>query len=148
MGFFGNLLYGMSVKASRKEMQEIVNLLKGMDYDEIEFLVEAMFNFSQSMLNEALLLGGNRVGFDLMHPHGMVDADSQCIVRFKDMITQMQRQGEVHSAAACMPWLHTLRAAFYPELRGLCREMWKELARGMNDPVATDFPEGFTPEPL
>ena len=48
----------------------------------------------------------------------------------RQSIRNLQKQGSFAAAGGYMPWLHTLRAYNYPELRGTAREMWDHLRRG------------------
>ena len=82
------------------------------------------------------------------------------------VIKDLQKSGQLESAAAMMVWLHTFRAATWIELRGHGREVWRELARGFPEVERAardmysllnikpdiegydEFPTGFTPDPL
>ena len=140
MGFITNFLKKSAIKFYQKEVEQFIENLKVMDSDEIAFLVDfAMKTRHFFIVKEDM---------DLMYPFILQEKNPVVCADFGSIVRSIQRDKNFVAAASCMPWLHTLRAASFIELRGLCRTMWRELSRGMTGPTDDDFPEGFTPEPL
>ena len=139
MGFLLKMLNNFSINGYIKELRQFIENLKVMDSDEIAFLV-----YSCWKVKEFFLLRG----IDLLRPFEIEAEKPAYCTEFADIIRGLQKDRKLVAAGACMPFLHTLRAAHVIELRGLCREMWAELARGMDNPTISDFPDGFTPQPI
>lgn len=106
------------------------------------------------------------LGWDLLDPMMAMMRDRHLAIKINALIRQKQKQGDFHSAAGLMIWLHTLRAGTSLDLRSSGREMWRELQRAFphvpavaNGMLAANFeqvnldgydqfPIGLTPDPL
>lgn len=139
MGFLRNMLNNFSINRYRKELLQFIENLKVMNSDEMAFLVYSCWKTQGFFLLR---------GIDLLSPFEIEAEKPAYCTEFADIIRMLQKERKFVAAGACMPFLHTLRAAHFIELRGLCREMWAELARGMDNPTVSNFPDGFTPQPI
>ncbi len=156
-GFFSRQAHDWAVKKQRKEMQGFVDLLRGMDGDEIAVAVVFATHTRHIM---------EKQGHNVLDPILYFATNPSFTHSMSVETIQLQKQGRLQEAAAMMIWVHSFRAATSPELRLLGREMWKHLERGfpyvdkaaetvgemtgfrLNIEGAKSFPVGLTPEPL
>lgn len=114
-----------------------------------------------------------RNGIDFFTPAFEVQNDPKLLLELGLAIRDKQKSKEYEMAGALMIWLHTIRSVSHPSLRGLGRNLWLQLSRGMPHvpEIMTEnviplmikekyptlildmrgydqFPMGLTPEPL
>ena len=140
MGFITNFFMNMSVKTYKKELSSFIENIRYMDADEIALLHSGVQDVAYSFVIDH--------GINLYKPHLVLEDHPVFFTDLGHIARKMQKQESFFSAASIMVWIFTLRGAHFLELRGLTRDLWRQLARGMDNPeVETSYPEGFTPDP-
>ena len=157
MGWLMNKINRLSSDKQRDEMTHFVDMLRAMDSAELGHVVAIATHMRHTLESEGhnvmdpIVYAGQNIGFPLY---------------LSKSINEAQKQSRMQDAAALMVWVHTARAGVRIELRGLAREMWRQLERGfphmsesaraferlsgsiLNTQGATQFPAGFTPDPV
>ncbi len=157
MGWIANKFNAWASRKQEEELQHFLKMLKGMDGPELGLVVAGVTHMRHALEHE---------GHDVMEPVLYASRNPAFAVFLVRLVQQCQKQGRPHDAAALMVWLHTMRGAIRPELRGAARDMWREQERGfphieesatalrsihgqpLNTASATEFPAGFTPTPV
>ena len=152
-GFFLRFFIGVQ----RKELNSFLEKLKGMDGAELGMPLAVATHFRHA------LEAAGHMPMDMIPYIAINPAFAQQLSR---QANAFQSAGNLMAAVGPMVWCHTARAAISQELRPLARAMWGELARGLphidaanvmfrqmsgsylDIEGASDFPIGFTPEPL
>ena len=156
MGWLSNKIRKRLVATQLREMNEFVSNLRAMDSEEIGHIVVLATQMRH-------LLEGQ--GHNVMDPI-VYTTQNIGFPQFLSSATNIaQKQKRAQDAAALLVWTHTARAGMILELRGMGRELWRQLERGfpyaqeaangiehltgrrMNISGACDFPAGFTPDP-
>lgn len=112
--------------SQRDEMQRFVTSLRGQSAEELGMVLLMATIVRQTVGNKTLpatLLEGLQGG---------TDEELFAPLQLNRLIRQLQKQGSLPQAAGAMVWLHSVRAIITPELRLLGRQMWAELARGID----------------
>ncbi len=156
-GILASLFDGWAANRQRKEMEVFVVSLQAMARPELGMLVAAATDIKNGMREH---------GYNLDDPFMLTATDPGITYEFSSRCVRLQREDRLAEVAALMVWVHTLRAASRPELRGLGRSMWAELGRGFPfvEIAAEDihamfgkwpevtgadiYPIGLEPEPL
>lgn len=153
------LFLKLAVKRGKKELQEFIGKLNVLDSDDIGMVVAMATHYKNQLEQD---------GHNVSDPIVYCSINHFFALDLSRYIKGLQKIGRFQDAAALMVWLHTIRGsgAGCLELRGLGREMWKELSRGFSyveekkdaleeltgEPVNIEsyqeFPKGFTPRPL
>jgi hypothetical protein len=110
------------VRSHERELMESIKILKGMDAAEIA----STLLFAADLRNKHESLRDD-----------LLDLAALCQERHKwvpfqlsQAVKQLQSQRDFGTAGALVIWLHTARAAQFPQVRYLAKEMWRELERG------------------
>jgi hypothetical protein len=110
------------VRSHERDHMEAIKILKGMDAEEIA--VSLLFAADLRNRHETLR-------------DDLLDLGQLCQERHKGVpfqlsqtIQKSQSQRDYTTAGALAIWLHTSRAAQFPQVRYLAKEMWRELERG------------------
>jgi hypothetical protein len=103
---------------------------------------------------------------DLLLPDLAINLEPYIALQLLKNIKNLQKTGNEFMAGGFFPWLFTVRACYDIDLVPNTRELWRQLERGFNyvdsasenieemfgfAPLAaraTEFPLGFTPDPL
>jgi hypothetical protein len=155
MGWFTQKVDKWESDQQRAEMADFVARLKAMDGAEIGNVVAVATHFRHSLEDD---------GHDPMDPIAYVAVNPGFLLFLSTTANRLKKQRKEQEAAAFMIWTNTARAGARLELRGLGREMWRELSRGfphveeaardfrfrtgigLNIVDAEQFPLGLTPE--
>lgn len=121
------------IKTQRDEMVRFLEGLKGMDDEEVGFIV-AVATDQRHMLESI-------IEAPLLDPLVAVTIRPSGVMAIHQAIRQFQAAGAPHIASGTMVWLFSWRATKVPELRLLGRQMWSELIRGI--PHAPLAAEGY-----
>jgi hypothetical protein len=110
------------VRSHERDLVEAIKILKGMDAAEIACTL--LFAADQRNKHESLR-------------DDLLDLAELCQERHKlvpfqlsQAVKQLQSQRDFRTAGALAIWLHTARAAQFPQVRYLAKEMWRQLERG------------------
>ena len=157
MGWFANRFDKWAERKQREELTAFVENLRASDSGELSAIVAMATHVRHGLEAEG---------------HLVTDPIIYCSTNLyfpfllSRTIGQLQKESKLQVAVGFMVWLHTARAGVRLELRQLGRDMWRELARGfgnveetaadlsmltgqhLNVEGATEFPKGFTPDPL
>lgn len=157
MGWFSRLFDKWATGKQREEMANFVSLLRAMDGAELGHVVALATHVRHQL--EAM-------GHNPMDPIIYTAINPGFPLFLSRTTIALQKQNRPQDAAAFMVWVHTARAGVRLELRGLGRELWKELSRGfdhvnegalsllmvtgvsINIEGSDEYPKGLTPEPL
>lgn len=157
MGWFSRIFNTWAADTQRKEMADFIDLLRAMDGTELGLVVAVATHFRHELEAD---------GHKPMDPILYTRQNPWFCHLLSSTAITCQKKGRLQDAASLMIWLHTARASLRLELRSLGRELWKQLERGfpyveeaalsyrifsgteLNIEDATEFPIGFTPEPL
>jgi len=141
----------------RTEMADFVARLRAMDGVEIGNVVAVATHFRHSLEDD---------GHNPMDPIAYVAVNPGFPLFLSATASRLEKLQKKQEAAAFMIWTHTARAGARLELRGLGREMWRELSRGfphvkkgaqdfrsltgihLNIADAEQFPFGLAPDSL
>lgn len=141
----------------RKELKEFVEALRAMDAQELGLPIALATNFRNAMRQQ---------GVDLSDPAMLVNLNPGIVFEISRKVSPLQKAGRTIEAVPLIIWVHSLRGVTRLELRGLAREMWRQLQRGfkyvdeaasdyaaltgeeLDVSGATEFPKGLTPDPL
>ncbi|MGY4751421.1 hypothetical protein ACVNHC_16320 [Pannonibacter sp. Q-1] len=102
----------------RAELQHFIDMLAGVDDDQLGLIVAVATNFRHSV-------GGT---VDLLDPINTVDVNIP--LQFVRHYQNLQKKGLQVLAPGVAVWLHTTRAVHSPSNRELVRQMWGILKRG------------------
>lgn len=157
MGWLTRTIDTWASNKQREEMTHFVSLLKGMDGSEIGAVLAVATHVRHQLEAQ---------GHHPMDPVAYTAINPEFpLLLSRTAIAIQKQQNRGQDAAAFMVWLHTARAAVRLELRGIGRELWRELSRGFphveegarsfehllgvrpNIQNANEFPLGFTPDP-
>lgn len=140
------------------EVDDWTRKLRFLDSSSIGLIVAIAAN----VRNECLQVKG----IDLLSPHLVIHQDPDIAATLVSHIKTFQKAGQNEAASGYFPWLFTVRACFDLDLLPNTRELWRQLERGfphvesaaekledmfgvrLNTYGATEFPQGFTPDPL
>lgn len=154
--WLGKKIGEWATNTQREEMGKFVDLLKGMDGEEIGMLVAVATHMRHELESE---------GHHLLDPIIYTSQNPKICALLNGLIGSLQKEGKTPDAAALMVWLHTSRAGQTAELRSLGRAIWGELQRGfihassaaksfealagvrLNTSGFDSFPIGLTPVP-
>jgi hypothetical protein len=155
MGIFSNMFNRWAEKRQRKEIQSFIHNLRAMDGPELGSVVAVATDIRHKLEVDSHVL---------MDPINYFAVNPGFLYLLSSTTIKLQKQNKLTEAAGMMVWVHTFRAAARLELRGLGREMWKELERGflyidesvsgfavltgniLNTEDANSFPIGLAPE--
>lgn len=157
MGWFANLFNKWATGKQRQELSHFVSLLRAMDGVEVGHVVALATHVRHQL---------EAKGHNPMDPIVYTAINPGFPLLLSRTTIELQKQHRPHDAAAFMVWAHTARAGVRLELRGLGRELWRELTRGfdhveegalsfqamsgvaLNIDGAREYPKGLTPDPL
>ena len=124
---FKTLFKSIAIRSGRKELEKLLNGLKGANDREIAMTLAITHmhrvNMQDSGLSILEILNGM--------PISTHDNVQICTV-LRQMILDCQSVQRQDLAVGLMVWLHSIRAADMIEMRYLARQMWQELSRGIN----------------
>ncbi len=106
----------------RKEMDLYLTVLSAMPGSELGMLLASATDLKNEMVRNGVA--------DVSAPYILTEKMPLITFEFSKRVIRLQKKRRFEDAAALMVWVHTLRAASRPELRGLGRNMWGELERG------------------
>lgn len=121
MNWFTNKIDKWAVNKQREELSTFVDMLKAMDSDELGLVVAGATHARHGMKG---------LGHDVMNPIQYLTVNPTFPLTLSHLVRDYQKAGKPQEAAAIMIWLHTFRGANSLEVRGLARNMWRELERG------------------
>ena len=107
--------------AQRDEALQFLEMLKGANVDVVAD-VAARAMIAAALFNEQTSRNLYEVSFWAEH-------EPTAALSLGREIKQFQREGKPRHAVGFMVWLHTTRAASFPELKAVAREIWNELER-------------------
>lgn len=119
--FFYKVFRGWSIKRMKREIQEFIDKLKVLDSDDIGMVVAYASHYKNQLEQD---------GHEVTDPIVYYTINPDFNIELGSYIEELQKTGKLQDAAALMVWAHTMRAGSCLELRGLGRQMWKELERG------------------
>lgn len=140
------------------EVVEWTKFLKSADSDNIGLIVAVAAHLRNGWLIDKHM--------DLLLPHLVIHQDPFVAIELGNRIKMLQKANNQAAACGYFPWLFTVRACFNLALLAETRELWRELERGFPHIIsasrgyeemfnvrldlerATEFPGGFTPDPL
>ncbi len=140
------------------EVVEWTKFLKSADSDNIGLIVAVAAQLRNGWLIDDKV--------DLLLPHVVIHQDPFVGIKLSYKIKMLQKANNQAVACGYFPWLFTVRACFNLALLAETRELWRELERGFPHIIsasrgheemfnvtldvqrATEFPQGFTPDPL
>jgi len=112
-------------KAQSDEAQHFLQMLKGANTDVIAE------TSARAILAAAVF--EERTGNSLFQVAFWADEKTSTVVQLAAEIKKFQREGKPQHAVGFMVWLHTVRAATFPELKAVARQIWDELDRAPSD---------------
>lgn len=127
-----------AVKAATEDICRQINMLKGMDSEEIGTLLASATFFRCLLERHDAVPDG---AFDLRVERDQDQCDLFQLY-LNRLIKEKQKLGAYADAAGVMVLLHTVRALNMLDIRHLGQAMWSELARG-SDYAAEVLPELF-----
>lgn len=136
MGFFSNFFASQQLKIQKRELEEFIEILSGMDDEEVAFLFQGVL-FAKRVIN-------NQYNIISENPFLSIQIKPNIAYELNSLIRFCQKNNKQAEAASLKVWLFTFRAAIRIELRKRTKDLWFELYRGMNQDEEF-FPEGFTP---
>jgi hypothetical protein len=107
------------VRSHERDLMEAIKILKGMDAEEIA----VSLLFAADLRNRYETLRDD-----------LLDLGQLCQERHKGVPFQLSQM--IQKSQSQRDWLHTSRAAQFPQVRYLAKEMWRELERGF--PLLSD----------
>jgi hypothetical protein len=115
-----------AVRSGRQELERFVASLRAQSESEIA-LILAVAAGIRVRLREA-----GHLPDEVLRVAPAQDYEQATVQRrIARLVQGFQSKSEYIDAAGAMVWLHTLRALTLPELRDPGRQMWEQLARGM-----------------
>jgi hypothetical protein len=115
-------------KVQKEEAEQFLLMLKGANSDVIADIA------SKTIVAAALIQEGK--GYDLYQVAHWADQFPMAAAHLGSEIKQFQREGKPGHAVGYMAWLHTTRAASFPELKFVARQIWDELDRAPRRHIA------------
>ena len=121
MSWIRNKLLGFSVGINRKELEAFISNISSMDSIELGLPVAVATDVRHRL---------EKMGHSPMDPLTYVAVCPEFPLLMSQLTREFQKSGNNALAVGPMIWCHTARASASMELRGLGRQMWRELARG------------------
>lgn len=147
-GWIKKRVLNASTGSKRNDMERFISGLKGADSNELAMLL-VLGNSTRLRLIEQDLIPPGALDYSIPRVGDIGIKCDMCPIQINGYIKQAEKQETQSLAAACMIWLHSVRALNDPELRFLGQEMWDELSRGFpNIEDAFDDLDGAAPELL
>ena len=129
MGLFSNFLLRAATKTQRRELDEFIENIRGFGDAEVANIV-TMASVVRVGIDE-IYSRKYEVPLSLLDPFGIVEHDAHIPIHLFRQLKERQKKGDGIIAVGFMVWLHTIRGTQNMTLRATCRDMWKELERGM-----------------
>jgi len=117
-GWFARKVNNWASKRQRKDLEDFLLRLRAMDGEEIGHLVAVATHVRHKI---------EAKGHSLLDP---LSNEPWITAGLSKHTVQLQKEGDLVTAAGLMVWVHTLRAGSHLEIRQLGRNMWRELERG------------------
>lgn len=108
-------------KVQSEEALHFLEMLKGANSDVVADVA------AKTMLAAAIFK--EQTGYDLYEVAFWADEFPSATIKIGAEVKQFQREGKPQNAVGFMVWLHTARAASFPELKATARQIWNELDR-------------------
>lgn len=128
-GWFNKKIEKTLLSGRERELRDLLQTLRG----DMEDDKRGLLALNAAMARNALEARPNDYGFleggSLLHPHTFYEKNKNCCAHLTQMLKDLKRANPL-AAASFMPWLYTLQAVEYKELRPLMRDVWAEIARG------------------
>lgn len=140
------------------ELKAWISPLQSIDSDGVGAIVAMTAHMRHSV--------NTQKNVNLLVPHLAIHQAPFLAMEINKFIRTLQKSGNETFASGLFPWLFTVRACDNINLLAGTRELWRQLERGFgsvesaadnfNEMLglnldiegATEFPEGFTPDPL
>jgi hypothetical protein len=114
-------LDGKFSKIQAEEALKFLQMLKGANSEVVAEVA------AKAMLTAAIFK--EQTGYNLYEVAFWVDGFPSAAAKLGAEVKQFQREGRPEHAVGFMVWLHTTRAAAFPELKAVARQIWDELER-------------------
>ena len=139
MGILSNIFASQQLKIQKRELEEFIEILSGMDDEEVEKLFQEVM-LSKHTINKEFNILADDPWFTLQIKPD-VASELNSLIRIK------QKNNKLVEAASLKVWLFTFRASIRIELRKRTKDLWLELYRGMCHEEKF-FPDGFVPNEI